>query len=98
MQIPPSSVLALWPSPNYRNPITHGPAIIVVLPFLLALVFIFLCIRFYTRVFITRGFGADDILILLAFVRLALSRWTPPADAGIAPRDDLRSPRSRRQC
>ncbi|OIW33761.1 hypothetical protein CONLIGDRAFT_677512 [Coniochaeta ligniaria NRRL 30616] len=68
MQIPPSSVLASWPTPNYANPVTHGPANIVVIPLLLALVFIFLCIRFYTRLLITRGFGVDDVLVLLAFI------------------------------
>lgn len=68
MQIPPSSVLASWPTPNYTNPVTHGPGNVVVISLLLALVFIFLCIRFYTRLLITRGFGVDDVLILLAFV------------------------------
>lgn len=68
MQIPPSSVLASWPTPNYIDPVTHGPANIVVIPLLLAFVFLFLCIRFYTRLLITRGFGVDDILVLLAFV------------------------------
>lgn len=68
MQIPPSSVLSAWPTPNYVNPVTHGPADLVVLPLLMALVTTFLCIRFYTRVFITKGFGVDDVLILLAYV------------------------------
>lgn len=74
MQIPPSSVLASWPTPNYANPVTHGPANVVVIPLLLALVFIFLCIRFYTRLLITRGFGVDDVLVLLAFVRQLTQR------------------------
>jgi hypothetical protein len=74
MQIPASSVLATWPRPNYVDPVTHGPANIVVIPLLLGLVFVFLCIRFYARLFITRGFGVDDVLILLAFVSLEVER------------------------
>lgn len=63
------SALSTWPTPNYVNPVTHGPADIVIILLLLALVTIFLCIRFYTRLFITRGFGVDDVLVILAFVR-----------------------------
>jgi hypothetical protein len=69
MQIPSSSVLASWPAANYVDPVTHGPGNIIVIALLLALVTIFLCIRFYTRLVITRGFGVDDVLVLLAFVR-----------------------------
>ncbi|KAB5570724.1 integral membrane protein [Coniochaeta sp. 2T2.1] len=71
MQIPASSVLASWPTPNYIDPVTHGPANIIVIVLLLSLAVIFLCIRFYTRLLITRGSGVDDILILLAFIPAA---------------------------
>jgi hypothetical protein len=65
----PLEAIAKWPSPNYINPETHSPAMVVFTVFLMVCVTILLGIRLYTRQFISKGFGLDDILILLAFVR-----------------------------
>lgn len=68
MQIPPASVLSTWPAPNYVNPETRGPSAIITVSVLLGLVTLLLVARIYTRVYISRGFGLDDVLILLAYV------------------------------
>lgn len=68
MQLPPASVLVTWPRPNYENPPTRGEAGKVVATILTFLVTLVLGIRVYTRRFISKGFGLDDILILIAYV------------------------------
>lgn len=105
MQIPDISVISTWPPPNYINPETRGPAAIIVVSILLFLVTVLLAVRVYTRVVISRGFGLDDILILLAFVRN--STRCPPAmslhacgpstnSASTGPNSSLRQPQLRR--
>lgn len=68
MQIPDVSILNTWPVPNYTNPETRGPVAVIVVSVLLFLVIVLLAVRIYTRLIISKGFGLDDILILLAFV------------------------------
>lgn len=68
MQIPSSAIVSQWPAPNLTNPETQGPAAIIITSLLLGLVTILLAIRIYTRVWISKGFGLDDILILFAYV------------------------------
>lgn len=68
MQIPPASVLSTFPAPNYVDPETAGPGAFITVSVLLFLVIVLLAIRIYTRLWISRGFGLDDILIMLAFV------------------------------
>ncbi|KAH6654632.1 hypothetical protein BKA67DRAFT_658915 [Truncatella angustata] len=63
-----SSVAASWPVPNYINPETRGSAGKIVGIVLVSLVTIIIILRMYTRRFISKGFGLDDVLILLAFV------------------------------
>lgn len=79
MQLPSVSVLSSWPTSNLINPETRGPAEIITVSVLLALVTILLCIRVYTRLWVSNGFGLDDVLILLAYVRgrghLTSSAW-----------------------
>jgi hypothetical protein len=68
MQLPPASVTSKWPAPNYTSPETRGLAGVIVISVLLGFVVILLGIRLYTRIRISRGFGLDDVLIVLAFV------------------------------
>jgi hypothetical protein len=65
--IPPEVILS-WPTPNYENPVTRGHALVVVNAIFIALVVIVVVLRLYTRIFIKRWFGSDDIFILLALV------------------------------
>lgn len=68
MQIPPTSVIQSWPTPNYTNPISHGPANIITQFVLYPLVFGIVGLRIYTRLRLSKSFGTDDILILCALV------------------------------
>ncbi|KAI1397924.1 integral membrane protein [Hypoxylon fuscum] len=67
MQLPPASVLASWPTPNHVNPDTRGHIGMVVGILLATLVTITLLIRLYSRIWLTKGFGLDDILMSLAY-------------------------------
>jgi len=71
MKIPPASVLAAWPRPNYANPTTRGLTNLIVISTLLGFVTVVLAVRIYTRIRISKGFGLDDVLIVLAYVRTA---------------------------
>ncbi|KAI0146057.1 integral membrane protein [Hypoxylon sp. NC0597] len=67
MQLPPASVLSSWPTPNYVNPETRGHIGMVIGVLLGGLVTITLAIRLYVRKWLTRGFGFDDVFIILAY-------------------------------
>ncbi|KAM5476056.1 hypothetical protein MauCBS54593_000739 [Microsporum audouinii] len=67
MQLPPSSVIASWPYPNYKNPKeVHGPAIIIMTAIFMPLMLAIIGIRIFTRIRILRSFGWDDIFIIAA--------------------------------
>ncbi|KAM5468785.1 hypothetical protein MauCBS54593_004780 [Microsporum audouinii] len=69
MQLPPASVILAWPKPNYENPSeVHGPAILILTMIFVPLTLFLLFARIYTRLRISRSFGADDILIIIATV------------------------------
>ncbi|KAK7941014.1 uncharacterized protein PG986_013401 [Apiospora aurea] len=70
MIIPPPSVIASWPKPDYANPESQGPAGVGIGSTFVALVTIILLLRLYTRRWISKGFGLDDILIVGAYVTL----------------------------
>lgn len=61
--------MASWPAPNYLDPETRGPAGKIVGSTFMSLVTLVLILRMYTRQFISKGFGLDDVLILIAYVR-----------------------------
>lgn len=75
MRDPPDWVKASWPKPNYVDPETRGPAMLVIQVILLIAVTSVLAMRIYARIWITRArLGLDDVLILLAYcVGVALS-------------------------
>ena len=64
----PVSVLLSFPAPNYVDPVTRGPSLVVVNAIFIALVTVIVLARLYTRIFIKRWFGSDDVFIILAFV------------------------------
>lgn len=68
MQIPPASVLETWPAPNYDSPVRRGHGAFITNLVLYPLALLFLLLRVYTRVRITKSFGTDDVFILLAMV------------------------------
>ena len=63
------SVIATWPTPNYVDPETRGPGLLVV-----NVVFSILCLfavaaRLWARLRIVHSPGLDDVLIVISFVR-----------------------------
>jgi hypothetical protein len=68
MLIPPADVILQWPTPNYENPETRGSAFLIVNSLFLALSIAAVILRLYTRIFITRWFGLDDVLICVAIL------------------------------
>jgi hypothetical protein len=68
MQLPPVDVLLAWPTPNYDDPVTRGPALVIVNAIFVTLAILTVAARIYTRIVIKRWFGIDDIFILLALL------------------------------
>lgn len=68
MQLPPTDVLLSWPTPNYDDPVTRGPALVIVNSIFISLATITVAARIYTRIVIKRWFGIDDVFILLALL------------------------------
>jgi hypothetical protein len=70
MRFPPPEVMATWPEPNYVDPVRRGNESIIIQAVLVALVTLFVSIRLYARLVITKaGIGLDDVLIVMAAVR-----------------------------
>lgn len=90
MRLPPASVLASWPAPNYVNPVRRGPAGQIVSIILAVAAAVVLAMRMYTRLRVVRSFGLDDVLILVAFVRMNHT----PFPEGFDAEPDVRYPRS----
>ena len=70
MRIPPLSVILSWPPPNYTDPVTRGPALLIVNIVFVALVVVSFVGRIYTRFFERNRFGIDDVVSIPAFVSL----------------------------
>ncbi|KAK2877177.1 hypothetical protein FQN49_001371 [Arthroderma sp. PD_2] len=69
MQLPPISVILSWPKPNYVNPTdVRGPLIIILTAIFAPLTLIVVLIRVFTRLHISKSFGADDIFIVAAAI------------------------------
>lgn len=67
--LPPASVIASWPAPDYIHPVRRGPGLLIVNVLFSSLAFILTVLRVYTRAFITATIGLDDVLAVLALVR-----------------------------
>lgn len=61
-------VIASWPKPNYIDPETRGPALLITCTTLSAIGLIVVAARIYARVFITKAPGLDDAIIVLALL------------------------------
>ena len=72
MHLPPVSVIAKWPTPNYVNPENHGPGLLIADIILMVVVLVVIGVRFYTRLRVTKKLGPDDLLIGLALVHTLL--------------------------
>ena len=67
---PPLSVLVTWPTPNYVDPHKRSSANYAFNSIFLIITTIAVVLRLYTRLYIRRWFGLDDVFICFAFVRI----------------------------
>ena len=65
---PPPQVIASWPTPNYENPQTQGPALMAVTILLSAVGVFTVGARLYSRIAITKVPGLDDALAVISLV------------------------------
>lgn len=72
----PVDILLSWPTPNYVDPVTRGPALYIVNGLFFAITLACVALRLYTRIWIRKYFGLDDLFICIAMVRdrLAIHR------------------------
>ncbi|KIW47200.1 uncharacterized protein PV06_02794 [Exophiala oligosperma] len=63
---PPPSVIATWPKPNYVDPATRGPALEYICIIFSVIGLVIVAARVYSRLFITKAPGLDDLLVVLA--------------------------------
>jgi hypothetical protein len=64
----PLNIFLSFPTPNYVNPDTRGPALIIINAIFLALCTLFVCLRLYTRIVIQRTLGWDDATLVVGYV------------------------------
>lgn len=72
---PPVEVAASWPPPNFSNPQSKGPTLVIVELLLISIVCVVVLLRIYSRVYLRKTFGLDDWLILPATVRTLCQRF-----------------------
>jgi hypothetical protein len=69
MQLPPLEVMLSWPVGNYAHPSeVRGPAIHILTYIFVPLLTVLVLLRAYTRLRLTKNFGADDVAIVAALV------------------------------
>jgi multisubunit Na+/H+ antiporter MnhC subunit len=66
--IPPVSVSSKWPTPNFVDPVTHGPALDILTSIFIVIVTAILALRLWVRISILKFFGVDDWLMFAAYV------------------------------
>lgn len=66
MRFPPPEVMAAWPTPNYKDPETRGPALMIVELVALPLALICVVLRLYVRIHLIKRSGWDDWLMVAA--------------------------------
>lgn len=74
MQLPPVSVILSWPTPNYHDPVTRGPALVIINSIFVTIATLTVAARLYTRIVIKHWFGVDDFFIILALASLLPQR------------------------
>ncbi len=66
MRSPPKDVVASWPAPNYDDPVTRGPALVIVEIIALCISTVCLGLRLFVRIHILRSPDWDDWLMVAA--------------------------------
>jgi hypothetical protein len=62
----PAEVVASWPKSNYINPETRGDGLFIVTLSLASLGIVVVSSRMYSRCFITKAIGIDDVIVAVA--------------------------------
>ncbi|KAK6600429.1 integral membrane protein [Botrytis cinerea] len=84
MRIPPPQILSTFPQPNYIDPVTRGPVLLIITVVFLPIIYIVVGLRTFTRTHLSKHFGIDDVFLLIALVPttacavialLAQERW-----------------------
>lgn len=65
---PPWSVVLGWPAPNYSDPETRGKGLLAVIISAFSIIVVVAGARLWTRLYLSRAAGLDDILIALSLV------------------------------
>lgn len=68
MRFPPKEVKATWPKPNYTNPTTRGPGLMIVELTILPLALVSVALRLFIRIRWLRRSWWDDWLMVVAAV------------------------------
>jgi len=68
MRSPPPEVVANWPEPNYVDPVTRGPGLMIVELTLLPIAVIVVCLRLWVRISWLKKSWWDDYLMIAAMV------------------------------
>ncbi|KAM7191614.1 hypothetical protein V8F20_009221 [Naviculisporaceae sp. PSN 640] len=63
---PPPEVLATWPAPNYENPESRGPSLLIIEIITLLIALIALAIRLYVKFVLLRKPALDDYCMIIA--------------------------------
>lgn len=67
---PPLAVIASWPKPNFVDPEVRGNGLLVGSVILVTSAFLVVCGRLWSRLVILHQGGIDDVLIVVAMVRM----------------------------
>jgi len=66
--LPPVSVFAAWPLPNYEDPVTRSKAVLITSCTLGSIMLAVVGARIWARAVIQRNSGVDDWIMLAAMV------------------------------
>lgn len=78
MRSPPLEVLKTWPKPNYVDPVTRGPSLMIIELSLLPIAMIIVALRMWVRIGWLKKSWWDDYTMVLAMVRGCCGRSERP--------------------
>ena len=78
MRYPPLEVLASWPQPNYKNPVTRGPALMIVELAILPIALTCVTLRLWIRIRWLHKSWWDDWLMVAAAVSFPVTSDRSP--------------------
>lgn len=85
MRSPPPEVLKTWPKPNYIDPVTRGPALMIVELTLLPIAMTVVFLRLWVRISWLKKSWYDDYLMIVAMIFSIGAFLPPPTSSHQAP-------------